>query len=362
VLSEWRSSTMLDGVTDVVLDQAGNLYEGNAASSTVNVYASGASGDVAPIRTLAGPSTGLAVPQGVALDSAGSLYVLNTGGIPANRTITVYPPGADGDTPPLRTLTGIQVGSGNLNAIAVDRFDNLYLAEDVPAIISVFAPGANGAVTPIRTISGGSTGLDVASKMTFDPLNNLYVANGLSILIFAPAAAGDVAPMRTISGPSTGLSDCFDLAVDASGQVYAGNFPPDFSAGSITVYAAGATGDAPPIRTITGVDTGLGVPTGGIALDPPAIIQDNWRWCNTCQGLFYAGNPTTGACPAGGGHDYSNSADYVLSFSPGGGQDNWRWCNTCQGLFYAGLPTTGSCPAEGGHDYTGSGDYTLIMS
>jgi hypothetical protein len=23
--------------------------------------------------------------------------------------------------------------------------------------------------------------------------------------------------------------------------------------------------------------------------------QDNWRWCNKCQGLAYAGNPTVGA-------------------------------------------------------------------
>lgn len=354
-------NTGVDGVTDVVLDAGGNLYESNAASSKVHVFAPGANGNVAPIRTLAGPSTGLAVPQGLALDSAGNLYVLNTGGLPANRTITVYAPGADGDAAPIRTLTGIQVADGNLNGIGIDLFDFLYLAEDIPEIISVFAPGANGAVTPVRTISGASTGLVVPVKLAFDSSNNLYVANGLDVRIFASGVNGDVAPIGVIGGPSTGISNAFDLGLDESGQLYVGDFPADFSAGSITVYAAGATGNVAPVRTITGVDTGLGVPSGGIALDPPGITQDNWRWCNKCQGLFFAGNPTTGACPAEGGHDYSSSGNYVLWVAPGAGQDNWRWCNKCQGLFFAGNATTGACPAEGGHDYSGSGDYRLLI-
>jgi hypothetical protein len=42
------------------------------------------------------------------------------------------------------------------------------------------------------------------------------------------------------------------------------------------------------------------------------------------------------------------------------GQDNWRWCTKCQGLAYAGNPTMGACPAGGQHDHAGSGNYTLI--
>ena len=88
--------------------------------------------------------------------------------------------------------------------------------------------------------------------------------------------------------------------------------------------------------------------------------QDNWRWCNKCQGLAYAGTPTMGACPAGGQHDHTDSGNYVLQ-SAGvlPGQDNWRWCNKCQGLAYAGTPTMGACPAGGQHDHTDSGNYVL---
>ncbi len=94
--------------------------------------------------------------------------------------------------------------------------------------------------------------------------------------------------------------------------------------------------------------------------------QQSWRWCIKCQGLFYAGNTTTGTCPAGGGHNYSGNLDYSLDlYNPDLGkivdwqQQNWRWCNRCQGLFFAGNFTTGACPNGGGHNYSGSADYLL---
>jgi len=46
-----------------------------------------------------------------------------------------------------------------------------------------------------------------------------------------------------------------------------------------------------------------------------AAQDENWRRCNKCQGLFYTGNPTFGTCPTGGGHDYSGSANYSLTYN-----------------------------------------------
>jgi hypothetical protein len=90
--------------------------------------------------------------------------------------------------------------------------------------------------------------------------------------------------------------------------------------------------------------------------------QNNWRWCNKCQGLSYAGNPSMGPCPAGGVHDHVGSGDYALAMNDSTfpGQNNWRWCNKCQGLSYAGNPSMGPCSAGGVHDHVGSGDYTLL--
>lgn len=43
-------------------------------------------------------------------------------------------------------------------------------------------------------------------------------------------------------------------------------------------------------------------------------------------------------------------------------QDNWRWCNKCQGLWFAGSPPTKKkpCPAGGEHSQEGSGNYRLL--
>jgi hypothetical protein len=86
--------------------------------------------------------------------------------------------------------------------------------------------------------------------------------------------------------------------------------------------------------------------------------QSNWRFCDKCCGLFFAGNATPGACPAGGNHDGSQSGNYALP-SSGAGQSNWQWCNKCQGLAFAGNNTPGVCPAGGLHDHGGSNNYVL---
>ena len=95
----------------------------------------------------------------------------------------------------------------------------------------------------------------------------------------------------------------------------------------------------------------------------PASYQNYWRWCNKCQALAFAGNADSGSCSGGGVHDHSGSADYMVEIRgldglPSWKQDNWRWCNKCQVLAYAGLE--GPCSAGGLHDHTGSSDYVLF--
>lgn len=84
-------------------------------------------------------------------------------------------------------------------------------------------------------------------------------------------------------------------------------------------------------------------------------LQSEWRWCNKCNGLFYAGNETNGKCTDGKEHDGGTSGHYVLrvgvdkSDTADGVQGNWRRCTKCEGLFY---PSTsgGSCPAGKDHE------------
>ena len=108
------------------------------------------------------------------------------------------------------------------------------------------------------------------------------------------------------------------------------------------------------------------------ANETQVVGQRGWRWCRDCQGLFFAGNATTGHCVNGrggygtrpGGHDYTGSEEYILWYDAPveGRQGNWRWCSRCQGLFFAGNPRSGTCPVGGGHDGSGSKNYFLEIA
>jgi hypothetical protein len=46
-----------------------------------------------------------------------------------------------------------------------------------------------------------------------------------------------------------------------------------------------------------------------------AGTQVNWKWCNKCQGMFYAPNESKSVCPKGGTHNGSTSYNYALNFT-----------------------------------------------
>lgn len=132
--------------------------------------------------------------------------------------------------------------------------------------IEVFAPGTSGyfectgdeaAGTPIvtaqRYIGGTSSGLDKVTQLALDSSGNVYAANEYanSITVYGPSANGDVVPDRTISGPDTGISSPRGVALDRFGNIYVLNAASGVDDGTITVYAAGANGDAKPVRTIS---------------------------------------------------------------------------------------------------------------
>ena len=96
--------------------------------------------------------------------------------------------------------------------------------------------------------------------------------------------------------------------------------------------------------------------------------QGDWRFCHKCQGLFFAGNPSQGVCPAVSiiynhrPHDASQSGHYAIWSDEGynNGQKGWRFCHKCQGLFFADNQSQGVCPADHEpHDASQSGEYQL---
>src|SRR5262245_44066764 len=67
-------------------------------------------------------------------------------------------------------------------------------------------------------------------------------------------------------------------------------------------------------------------------------------------------------CPVGGQHEANTAHDWTLIHNSPyhEAETNWRWCNRCKGLFWAGF-NDGICPAGGAHNKTGSGNYSVAF-
>ena len=254
---------------DAAAGAVGISYVTNQYGRSVTEYASLANGNVAPVRSIVGPSTGLHTPEGIVLDASGVLYVANN----SSDTITEYAPGAGGDVAPIRTIGGPNSGVSQPGGLALDSVGNLYVADfNGNSWITVYAPGANGDAAPIRTIQGSQTGLSIPAALAVDASDTLYVANSFiqvnSITVYAAGANGNAAPIRTIAGPNTGLNQPVGVALDSAGTVYVANFN---GATAITEYAAGADGNVAPTRKISGDKTTLFQP-GNITVDASGVL------------------------------------------------------------------------------------------
>lgn len=263
--------TKLAAPYGVAVDSGGYIYiadylgTGSGTGNNygaVEIFGPGANGNVAPYGYISGNATGLSGPAGVAINPLnGNIYVLNDG----NYSITIYAPGSTGNVAPIATIAGRRtklVGGGF--GLAFDASANLYVSQDGDDSVTVYAPGATGNVHPIRIISGARTKLSSPVNLNVDSNANVYVANQAphtghvfgSISVFAAGANRNAKPVQYIKGAATKLAAPHAFGIDAGGNLFVANY----YGNSITEYAPGATGNVAPINTIKGGRTGLNYP------------------------------------------------------------------------------------------------------
>jgi len=171
-------NTGLSSPSGVALGASGRIYVTNQGdlfgeNASVEIFSSGASGDVTPLARIAGANTALVAPAGIALDAAGNIYVPNANASPAD--ITVYAAAADGDVAPTSTIvTRFVAGIPDLAyvfgfpiGIAVDGAGNVHVASFGNHSVVVYPAGASGVTTPLTVIAGGNTGLSALSGLAF---------------------------------------------------------------------------------------------------------------------------------------------------------------------------------------------------
>ena len=230
----------------VAVDSAGNVYVADTGNDTIRKVAPG--GVVTTLAGLAGnrgsaDGTGSDArfynPYGVAADSAGNLYVADT----SNHTIRKVTPGNL-----VTTLAGLAGNAGSANGtgssarfsapegVAVDSAGNVYVAENSNHTIRKVTPG--GVVTTLAGLAGSYGSADgTGSNARFyyprgvaaDSAGNLYVADTYNRTIRKVTPGGVVTTLAGVAG-SYGSADGtgsaaqfyvpYGVAVDSAGNVY----------------------------------------------------------------------------------------------------------------------------------------------
>jgi sugar lactone lactonase YvrE len=257
-------------------------------------------------------------PQGIAVDAVGNLYVADTG----NQTIRKISPSGD-----VSTLAGTAGVGGHADGlgpaatfsapagIAVDSAGNVYVADAGNSLIRKISPA--GAVT---TMAGGAAryadgtgpaaGFDAPDGVAVDAAGNLYVADTLDNAIRKITPDGAVTTLagnpnlfvpsgEDGTGPVARFNDPFGVAVDGTGNLYVADTANETirrisPAGAVTTVA-GAAGNAGTLDAAGGAAR-FNAPTG-VAVDR----QGNLYVCDSDNGTLRRIDPGGGVTTLAGG-------------------------------------------------------------
>jgi DNA-binding beta-propeller fold protein YncE len=180
---------------------------------SITVLAADASGNVAPLRVIQGPKTGLNWPTGVALDpDRGELYVANEVG----DTISVFSATAQGDVAPIRMLKGARTLMRNPSDVFLDLVNKeMWVASFGNHLALAYPLGASGDAVPVRIIRGSP--LNTPGSLFGNPFGVAYDTKREEILVtscvahprigaFARMADKNALPVRAIEGSNTHLN------------------------------------------------------------------------------------------------------------------------------------------------------------
>jgi DNA-binding beta-propeller fold protein YncE len=148
--------TLLDGPQDVVIDGKGRIIVANYLNG-LRVYAPGASGDAVPIAVI---PLDAAHVEGLAVDADDHIWISEY----VNQKVVEYEAGG-ASTAPLRTIAGPHTGLSAPIGLAVDRASGeIYVCDFAAHHVAVFAPGATGDTAPVRLLDGGGAPMGVALR------------------------------------------------------------------------------------------------------------------------------------------------------------------------------------------------------
>jgi len=202
--------------------------------------------------------------------------------------IELLPARASGNAAPVRTITGLLTELGQLNTFLVAD-GQFVVGNSFPSTINFYPIDADDDVAPARQIRLASSNGPFALAASG---GELYASIEGNIQVFPFGASGDAVPTRTLTGVLVS-----DLAID-NGQLYASLFA---SEAQIAVYSATASGAQPPIRTMVTsavkCQAGLAIHSGELYVADPcggSVVVLPEAASGTVAPVRVLGGPSTG--------------------------------------------------------------------
>jgi hypothetical protein len=240
--------TGLAGATSIRIDpETSEIYvatfqSGPSERSAIVVFAADAAGNVAPSRIVAGPSTKLNHPTAMEIDGTNhELYVANS----SDNSITIYPisDSTSGDIPPVRSIAGDRTQLASPIALGLDFASNHLIVLNDAAVpyITYYALDAADNARPIGTLEGSALGSP--SSLAVDSDNGLLWladSNNSRLLVLSCDANGDYQLERQFTDLSLNHPRGIALSVGpGTREVLVANDPTDTSEScSVTIYSS----------------------------------------------------------------------------------------------------------------------------
>lgn len=203
-----------------------------------------------------GGSTALSSPSGIVVDTAGNVYIADTGN---SRIVEVTAQ----STAAVVNITGLSPALSSPHGLTLDGANNLYIADTGNSRVVKVTPAGAGSV-----VAMGSVTLASPQGVALDQAGDLFVADtGNNRIVEVPSGLTAVALSITVSSGPAALSGPIGLAVNVAGKLYIA----DAGGGHnriVTVAAPYTTGTVQSIASgvVLGTISGLAVDSLGNVL------------------------------------------------------------------------------------------------